>query len=143
MLHPQERKNNINKLFLLITIIVGLLTVSCSHDEPTFGSSDHIHTTWSGTDVSYEDGDKIESVSFIVTFLTESEGKYIFVDENGSPTGDGHFTYNIDGNMITFNGAIVGNWTIIERTKDTIILRAFLPKEHKMYLNRITEETHY
>ena len=132
-----------NKLFLLITIIVGLLTVSCSHDEPTFGSSDLIHTTWSGTDVCYEDGDEIASVSFIVTFLTESEGKYIFVDENGSPTGDGHFTYNIDGNMITFNGAIVGNWTIIERTKDTIILRAFLPKEHKMYLNRITEETHY
>ena len=137
MLHPQER-NNMNKMFLLIIIIFGLLTVSCSHDdEPTFGSNDLIHTTWSGTDVCYEDGDEIASVSFIVTFLTESEGKYIFVDENGNPTGDGHFTYNIDGDMIAFNGAIVGNWTIIERTKDTIILRAFLPKEHKMYLKLV------
>ena len=133
-----------NKLISFVAIVVALLSVSCSNDdEPTFGSKDLIHTTWSGKDVCYEDGQEIASVSFIVTFLTESEGKYIFVDENGSPTGDGHFTYNIDGDMMTFNGAIVGNWTIIERTKDTIILRAFLPKEHKMYLNRITEETHY
>ena len=133
-----------NKLISFIAIVVALLSVSCSHDdEPTMGSKDLIHTTWSGKDVCYEDGQEIASVSFIVTFLTESEGKYIFVDENGNPTGDGHFTYSIDGDMMTFNGAIVGNWTIIERTKDTIILRAFLPKEHKMYLNRITEETHY
>lgn len=133
-----------NKLISFVAIVVALLSVSCSNDdEPTFGSKDLIHTTWSGKDVCYEDGQEIASVSFIVTFLTESEGKYIFVDENGNPTGDGHFTYSIDGDMMTFNGAIVGNWTIIERTKDTIILRAFLPKEHKMYLNRITEETHY
>lgn len=127
-----------NKLISFIAIVVALLSVSCSNDdEPTFGSKDLIHTTWLGKDVCYEDGQEIASVSFIVTFLTESEGKYIFVDENGSPTGDGHFTYNIDGDMITFNGAIVGNWTIIERTKDNIILRAFLPKEHKMYLKLV------
>lgn len=116
-----------NKLISFIAIVVALLSVSCSNDdEPTFGSKDLIHTTWSGKDVCYEDGQEIASVSFIATFLTESEGKYVFVDENGNPTGDGHFTYNIDGDMMTFNGAIVGNWTIIERTKDTIILRAFL-----------------
>ena len=69
-----------NKLFLLITVIVGLLSASCSNDdEPALGSNDLIHTTWSGTDVCYEDGDEIASVSFIVTFLTESEGKYIYL----------------------------------------------------------------
>lgn len=127
-----------NKLISFFAIAVMLLSVSCSHDdEPAFGSKDLLHTTWKGKDVCYEDGQEIASIQFIVQFLTESEGKYIFVDENGNPTGDGHFTYNIDGDMITFNGAIVGNWTIIERTKKAITLRAFLPQEHKMYLTRV------
>lgn len=127
-----------NKLISFFAIAVMLLSVSCSHDdEPAFGSKDLLHTTWKGKDVCYEDGQEIASIQFIVQFLTESEGKYIFVDENGNPTGDGHFTYNIDGDMITFNGAIVGNWTIIERTTNTITLLALQPEEHKIYLQQI------
>ena len=129
---------NMNKLILFITIVVMLLSVSCSHDdEPAFGSKDLLYTTWRGKDVCYEDGQETASIQFIVQFLTESGGKYIYVDDEGNPTGDGHFSYNIDGDMITFNGAIVGSWTIIECTKDTITLLAFLPKEHKIYLHRI------
>ena len=60
-----------NKLISFIAIVVALLSVSCSNDdEPTFGSKDLIHTTWSGKDVCYEDGQEIASVSFIVTLLT-------------------------------------------------------------------------
>lgn len=127
-----------NKLISFIAIIVSLLSVSCSHDdEPKFGSQDLIHTTWMGKDVCYEDGEEIASTQFIAEFLTESEGRYIDCDEDGNPIGDGHFKYNIDGDMITFNGAIEGNWTIIERTKNDITLRAFRPQEHKMYLTRV------
>lgn len=130
-----------NKLILFMAIIMGLLSASCSNDdEPAFGSKDLLHTTWAGNDVCYEDGEEIASTRFIVVFLTDSEGQYIDCDEEGNPTGDGHFTYRIDGDMITFNGAIVGNWTIIERTKNSMTLRAYLPKEHKMYLTRIINE---
>lgn len=128
-----------NKLISFIAIVFALLSVSCSHDdEPAFDNKDLLHTTWKGNDVCYENGEEIASTQFIVEFLTESEGRYIDCDEDGNPTGDGHFKYNIDGDMITFNGAIEGNWTIIERTKNAITLRAFRPKEHKIFLNRFT-----
>ncbi|MDE6369011.1 MAG: hypothetical protein K2K94_07220, partial [Muribaculaceae bacterium] len=50
----------------------------------------------------------------------------------------GNFKYSITKEMIFFSGSIVGNWTVIERKKDKIVLRAFLPEENIMTLNKMS-----
>ena len=122
-----------------ILILVSVLLLSCSHDdniENAIGREELLYTTWRGLDVCVEDGEETASVSFIAEFQTHSKGKYIFVDDEGNNYGDGSFTYKINGNTITFDGAITGYWTVMERTNDKIKLRAFLPAEHIMTLTK-------
>ena len=123
-----------------LLILVSVLLLSCSHDdniENAIGPEELLHTTWRGLDVCVEDGEETVSVSFIAEFQTYSKGKYIFVDDDGNSYGDGNFTYKINGNTVTFDGAITGYWTVMERTKNKIKLRAFLPAEHIMTLTKI------
>ena len=120
-------------------ILVSVLLLSCSHDnniENAISREELLHTTWRGLDVCMEEGGETASVSFIAEFQTYSKGKYIFVDDDGNSYGDGSFTYKINGNTITFDGAITGYWTVMERTNDKIKLRAFLPAEHIMTLTK-------
>lgn len=39
--------------------------------------------------------------------------------------------------MITFNGSIVGNWTVREQTKNKIVLQSFQPYEFNMVLTKM------
>lgn len=134
-------KTILSILFLTeFIILVSLLLLSCSHDDNLKNAIDReqlLHTIWRGIDTCLEDGEETASISFIVEFQTYSKGKYVFVDDDGNSYGDGNFTYKINGNTIIFDGAIIGYWTVIERAKDKIKLRAFLPAEHMMILTKI------
>ena len=118
---------------LLIIATLVLFMSSCDDkEEPTLSlsPSDLVQTTWYGTDNDQETG----TINFILEFLSSSNGTYIFVDEKGQPYGNGSFKYQIKGKIISFSGAIVGDWTIIERTDQRIVLQAFLPQKHIMSL---------
>ncbi len=71
---------------------------------------------------------------FVMQFLSQKTGKCI--PAYGDDSYEGSFTYGINKEMITFNGAFVGNWTVIERKKNRMVLQAFLPNEFNMVLTR-------
>lgn len=129
-------------LSIIILIIYSISIISCdSNDEPNIemNPSDLLQTTWFGVDNAYKDDQVVSKTDFILEFLTESTGTYIFVNENGEPYGNGNFQYKIDGRIITFSGAIVGNWTIIEKSNKSITLQSFLPEKHIIILTQNIE----
>ena len=125
---------------LLIIAILVLLLSSCDNkEEPTLylSPSDLVQTTWYGSETSFDNDQETGTINFILEFLSSSNGTYIFVDEKGDPYGNGSFKYQIKGKIISFSGAIVGDWTIIERSDQRIVLQAFLPQKHIMSLSKI------
>lgn len=129
-------------LSIIFLIICSISIISCdSNDEPNIEMkpTDLLQTTWYGVDNAYNDNQVIGKTNFILEFLTESTGTYIFVNENGEPYGNGNFQYKIDGRIITFSGAIVGNWTIIEKSNKSITLQSFLPEKHIIILTQNIE----
>lgn len=120
--------------FSLITILLVLIS-SCNDEEGPLSPSDLVQTTWYGTDTSFDNYQETGQTKFILEFLSYPNGTYIFVDENGNPYGNGSFKYQIKGNIISFSGAIVGDWTIIERNNNKIILQTFIPQKHQMSLS--------
>ena len=68
-------------------------------------------------------------------FLNKESGKCI--PAYGDDSYEGSFRYSIVKDMITFNGSIVGNWTVVERTDKKMVLQAFLPNEFTMVLTKM------
>lgn len=128
------------KLLISFLLPAGLFLAACSDDQDCglqLGPQDLAQTTWNGRDVCYEGETPIGTTSFIVEFRTETSGRYIYLDQEGVPSDSNSLTYNIQGQQISFSGAIVGTWTVIERTRSAITLRAFQPKEHRLFLEKI------
>lgn len=130
-----------NKILIsLITVITALSIISCDDkDKPTLtlSPSELFQTTWSGTDTAFEEGYESDTINFILEFNSTSSGTYIFVDENGNPYGNGSFKYQINGRILSFTGALVGDWSIIEKNDNRIILQAFLPQKHIIVLTKM------
>ena len=60
---------------------------------------------------------------------------------NGGGSGDPATVkavyYQNDGRKIIFdNSALVGSWTIMEKSKNRIVLQAYLPQEYKVILTK-------
>lgn len=117
------------KLWSMILLLsIGLLA-SCSDDdndtEPTLTASELLQTTWNACVCDYDaDGKEVVNEEYlIVEFLTETQGKSINGESSGDPSAVWDLYYCIDGRIITFkNSALVGNWTVIEKSKNSIIL---------------------
>ena len=62
---------------------------------------------------------------------------YINGEGSGDPATVNAVYYQIDGRKIIFkNSALVGSWTIMEKSKNRIVLQAYLPQEYKVILTK-------
>lgn len=116
-----------------------LLTTACSkNDEPAVELTGEWleATTWDAelTGTQYPIPEPI-SAHFVIQFLTTDTGKC--VPSFGGTEYEGSFTYRITKNMITFNGSLVGNWTVIEQTKTKLIMQSFQPNEMKLVMTKM------
>lgn len=109
---------------------------SCSDDnndsEPTLIASELLQTTWNARVCDYgTDGAEIVNEEYlIVEFLTENQGKSINGEGSGYPSEVSDLYYHIDGRIITFeNSALVGNWTVVEKSKNNIVLQSYRPEK--------------
>lgn len=120
---------------MVLLLSMGLLT-SCSDDnndsEPTLIASELLQTTWEACVCDYDaEGKAIVNEEYlIVEFLTETRGKSINGEGSGYPSMTDDLHYQIDGRMLSFaNSALVGVWTVIEKSKNKIILQAYRPEK--------------
>ncbi len=126
------------KLLLIFSFIACIIMTGCSNDdEPKVElSAEYLEaTTWDAelTGSAYPDHTPI-SAHFIMQFISKESGKCIPAYDDDSY--DGSFRYSITKDMITFNGAFVGNWTVTERTTKKMVLQAYLPNEFSLVLTK-------
>ena len=108
-----------NKLITLILFLACIFMTACNNDdEPKMKfTGEYLEaTTWDAqlNGSAYPNHTPISS-HFVIQFLTKQSGKSI--PAYGDESYEGSFTYNISKNMITFNGSIVGNWTVIDQNR--------------------------
>ena len=132
------------KLWSMILLLsIGLLA-SCSDDdndsEPTLTASELLQTTWNACVCDYDaDGKEVVNEEYlIVEFLTETQGKSINGEGSGGPSAVWDLYYYIDGRIITFeSSALVGNWTVIEKSKNCIVLQSYRPEKSVATLTKL------
>ena len=132
------------KLWSMILLLsIGLLA-SCSDDdndtEPTLTASELLQTTWNACVCDYDaDGKEVVNEEYlIVEFLTETQGKSINAEGSGDPSSVWDLYYYIDGRIITFeSSALVGNWTVIEKSKNSIVLQSYRPEKSVATLTKL------
>lgn len=132
------------KLWSMILLLsIGLLA-SCSDDdndsEPTLNASELLQTTWDACVCDYDaDGKEVVNEEYlIVEFLTETQGKSINGEGSGEPSVVSDLYYYIDRRIITFkNSALVGNWTVIEKSKNSIVLQSYRPEKSVATLTKL------
>lgn len=130
---------SMNKLIIPFLFIACLFIVACSNDDepkPEISCEYFEATTWDAQleGSTYPSGYPL-SDHFVMQFLTKDRGKCI--PSYGDTDYDGQFTYSITKDMITFNGSIVGNWTVKELTKSKMVLQSFQPNEFTLVLSRM------
>ncbi len=126
------------KLLTIFSLMICLIMTACSNDnepKPELSAEYLEATTWDAelSGSAYPNHTPI-TAHFVMQFLSKKSGKCIPAYDDDSY--EGSFTYAITKDMITFNGAFVGNWTVIERSKNKMVLQAYLPNEFNMVLTR-------
>lgn len=121
---------------LLITLCV-LLCSCCNDDElPLELTGDYLNaTSWDAVETTTADNGATVSTRFIMEFTSNQNGHCI--DTYGDNSYAGRFTYTINKTMINFSGSIIGNWTVIERSSSKIVMRSFMPREHRLTLTKL------
>lgn len=85
----------------------------------------------------YKSGASFGKEYGIIEFNSAVEGMYINGEGSGDPATVNAVYYQIDGRKIIFkNSALVGSWTIMEKSKNRIVLQAYLPQEYKVILTK-------
>lgn len=128
------------KLFIPFVLIFSIVMAACSHDDElslTLTGEYLEATTWDATIVVKLDDKMVTESRFVLEFLSKDSGTCKDTYNEGSYYA-GNFKYSITKEMIFFSGSIVGNWIVIDRKKDKIVLRAFLPEENIMTLNKMS-----
>ncbi len=128
-----------NKLIVPFLFIVGLVMTACNNDdEPKIElTGEYLEaTTWDAQlkGSTYPSGYPL-SDHFVIQFLTKDIGKCI--PAYGETDYEGSFIYSIIKDMITFNGSIVGNWTLKEHSKSKMVLQSFQPYEFTLVLTKM------
>lgn len=116
---------------------------SCSDDdndsEPKLIASELLQTTWKACVCDYDIEGKVvvNEEYLIVEFLTENHGKSINGEGSGYPSEVNDLYYHIDGKIITFgNSALVGHWTVVEKSKNNIVLQSYRPEKSEATLSK-------
>lgn len=128
-----------NKLFIPLIFIACLIMTACNNNgEPEIElTGEYLEaTTWDAeiTGSAYPNHTPISS-HFVMQFTSKESGKCI--PAFGDDSYEGPFSYHITKDMITFNGSLVGNWTLVERNKTKIVLQSFRPYEFNLVLTKM------
>lgn len=111
---------------LLFFVILSVVLISCSDDDDNhfrFNEESLKQTVWEGTFIETNDDEvAIETKKIVFQFYTTEKGQYI-INEEGHETVMWDFNYLIDDKIIKIsNGSLLGNYTLLEFSKDKMIL---------------------
>jgi hypothetical protein len=124
---------------LLFFVILSIVLISCSDDDDDFRFNKESlkQTIWEGKFIETNDDEvAIETKNVMFQFYTTEKGQYI-INEGGHEAVMWDFNYLIDDKMINIdNGSLLGNYTLLEFSKDKMTL--VIPGTHKgtLTLNR-------
>mgnify|MGYP006959813424 CR=1 FL=1 len=97
--------------------------ISCSKDdsvqEPVFVENELVQTTWSGCQYFYNDKDEIKET--IEDFKV----------------GYSYFDYKLVNRRIWCSGGIPGYWTLVEKTRNRMVLQIYAPEKSTLILTRL------
>ena len=116
------------RILLFVVTSLCLFFVGCDNDDKddviSLTPQELIQTTWDVELNRYTENGKVEHKEYgIIEFNSAVEGNAVY--------------YQIDGRKIIFkNSALVGSWTIMEKSKNRIVLQAYLPQEYKVILTK-------
>lgn len=127
--------------FLALSIFL-LLVCSCSSDddinlESTLTADELVQTTWNVILCQYDDnGEMTHKEHHIFEFDTDKSGHYI----NGEGTGYSpvvhKFIYRINKRKIYFDEILAGDWTIIKKNKNEMVLQTYRPEECRAFFTK-------
>lgn len=111
---------------LLFFVILSVVLISCSDDDDNhfrFNEESLKQTVWEGTFIETNDDEvAIETKKIVFQFYTTEKGQYI-INEEGHETVMWDFNYLIDDKIIKIsNGSLLGNYTLLEFSKDKMTL---------------------
>lgn len=125
------------KKILLIFVCLCSMFISCSKDdsvqEPVFVENELVQTTWSGCQYFYNDKDEIKETieDFKVDFQNANEAIYI------DSVGYSYFNYKLVNRRIWCSGGIPGYWTLVEKTRNRMVLQIYAPEKSTLILTRL------
>lgn len=126
---------------LLWLFVITILLSSCSDDddkELEKTTDDLIYTSWKGEVYGPDYKGDILRENIILQFLSPTEGQFIRLDEQGKPLfSTNGVSYKFNGPVISFQGAITGQWTITKKTSKHLRLEAYTPYQNTMDLERV------
>ncbi len=125
------------KILLCVVTSLCLFFVSCDNDDKddviSLTPQELIQTTWDFELNRYAENGEVEHKEYgIIEFNSAVEGVYINGEGSGDPATVNTLYYQIDGRKIIFkNSALVGSWTIMEKSKNRIVLQAYFPQMYR------------
>lgn len=126
--------------WVIIALIGAISFVSCNKDDKDdflFSTESLRQTTWEGTEVVIDDGNVIRTIDVTIQFYTTDDGQYILKEE-GSQTEVYNFEYSIEGEIMDIkDGPLFSKRTILEASKDKMVLEAFSSFKSTLTLNRL------
>lgn len=126
--------------WVIIASIGAISLVSCNKDNKedfVFSSESLRQTTWEGTEVVIDGGKVIRTIDVTMQFYTTDNGQYILKEE-GSETEVYNFKYSIEGKIMDIkDGPLFSKRTILEASKDKLVLEAFSSFKSTLTLNRL------
>ena len=125
------------RILLFVVTSLCLIFVGCNNDEKddviALTPQELIQTTWDVELNRYAENGEVEHKEYgIIEFNSAVEGMYINGEGSGDPSTVNAVYYQIDERKIIFkNSALVGSWTIIEKSRDRIVLQAYFPQMYR------------
>lgn len=128
------------KILLFVVTSLCLFFVGCDNDNKediiSLTPQELIQTTWEVELNRYSENGEVEHKEYgIIEFNSSEEGAYINGEGSGDPVTKNPLYYQINRRKIIFkNSPLVGGWTIIEKSKNKIVLQAYLPQMYRSIL---------
>lgn len=127
---------------LLFSMLCIMMCACSDDDEPKIDNAEKelIATSWKGNMIGEKSDGSTIKTQVIVQFLTSDEGQFIELDDKGLPIyggGGNNLYYHFERNIISFSGAMTGQWTITTLTKKRLVMESFNPYKVVLELERI------
>lgn len=126
--------------WVVVASIGAISFVSCNKDDNddfVFSTESLKQTNWEGTEVVIDGDQIIRTIDVTIQFFTADSGQYILKEE-GSETEVYNFKYSIEGKIMDIkDGPLYSKRTLLECSKDKMVLEAFSSFKSTLTLNRL------